>query len=89
MDEEPDEARRRSSAPSTRWTTPSATSATSSSACSRSPRRRRVVEGLAALADEFRVNTMIDVELRPGPTVGADHRVPIGPRNSSRSSARR
>jgi signal transduction histidine kinase len=30
-----------------------------------------VVEGLAALADEFRVNTMIDVELRAGPTVGA------------------
>jgi signal transduction histidine kinase len=28
-----------------------------------------VVEGLAALADEFRVNTMIDVELRAGPTV--------------------
>lgn len=27
-----------------------------------------VVEGLAALADEFRVNTMIDVELRAGPT---------------------
>jgi signal transduction histidine kinase len=30
-----------------------------------------VVEGLAALADEFRVNTMIDVELRAGPTVSA------------------
>jgi signal transduction histidine kinase len=30
-----------------------------------------VVEGLAALADEFRVNTMIDVELRAGPTVTA------------------
>ncbi len=30
-----------------------------------------VVEGLAALADEFRVNTMIDVELRAGPTVAA------------------
>ncbi len=29
------------------------------------------VEGLAALADEFRVNTMIDVELRAGPTVTA------------------
>jgi signal transduction histidine kinase len=28
-----------------------------------------VVEGLAALADEFRVNTMTDVELRAGPTV--------------------
>jgi signal transduction histidine kinase len=28
-----------------------------------------MVEGLAALADEFRVNTMIDVELRAGPTV--------------------
>jgi signal transduction histidine kinase len=28
-----------------------------------------IVEGLAALADEFRVNTMIDVELRAGPTV--------------------
>jgi signal transduction histidine kinase len=28
-----------------------------------------VVEGLATLADEFRVNTMIDVELRAGPTV--------------------
>jgi signal transduction histidine kinase len=28
-----------------------------------------VAEGLAALADEFRVNTMIDVELRAGPTV--------------------
>ncbi len=32
-----------------------------------------VVEGLAALADEFRVNTMIDVELRAGPTVGAPY----------------
>jgi signal transduction histidine kinase len=30
-----------------------------------------LVEGLAALADEFRVNTMIDVELRAGPTVSA------------------
>ncbi len=30
-----------------------------------------IVEGLAALADEFRVNTMIDVELRAGPTVSA------------------
>ena len=29
------------------------------------------MEGLAALADEFRVNTMIDVELRAGPTVSA------------------
>ncbi len=28
-----------------------------------------LVEGLAGLADEFRVNTMIDVELRAGPTV--------------------
>ncbi len=35
-----------------------------------------VVEGLAALADEFRVNTMIDVELRAGPTVSAPY---IGP----------
>jgi signal transduction histidine kinase len=32
-----------------------------------------VVEGLAALADEFRVNTMIDVELRAGPTVSAPY----------------
>ncbi|HYN47861.1 MAG TPA: GAF domain-containing sensor histidine kinase [Candidatus Nanopelagicales bacterium] len=41
-----------------------------------------VVEGLAALADEFRVNTMIDVELRAGPTVttpviGADRTVEL------------
>jgi len=28
-----------------------------------------LVEGLAALADEFRVNTMVDVELRAGPDV--------------------
>ena len=35
-----------------------------------------VVEGLAALADEFRVNTMIDVELRAGPTVSAPY---VGP----------
>jgi signal transduction histidine kinase len=32
-----------------------------------------IVEGLAALADEFRVNTMIDVELRAGPTVSAPY----------------
>jgi signal transduction histidine kinase len=32
-----------------------------------------VVEGLASLADEFRVNTMIDVELRAGPTVSAPY----------------
>ncbi len=30
-----------------------------------------LVEGLAALADEFRVNTMVDVELRAGPDVDA------------------
>ncbi len=35
-----------------------------------------LVEGLAALADEFRVNTMVDVELRAGPEVDA---VPVGP----------
>ena len=32
-----------------------------------------IVEGLASLADEFRVNTMIDVELRAGPTVSAPY----------------
>jgi signal transduction histidine kinase len=41
-----------------------------------------VVEGLAALADEFRVNTMIDVELRAGPTattpvIGPDRTVEL------------
>ena len=35
-----------------------------------------LVEGLAALADEFRVNTMVDVELRAGREVDA---VPLGP----------
>jgi signal transduction histidine kinase len=35
-----------------------------------------LVEGLAALADEFRVNTMVDVELRAGPEVND---VPVGP----------
>ncbi len=30
-----------------------------------------LVEGLAALADEFRVNTMVDVELRAGPATDA------------------
>ena len=35
-----------------------------------------LVEGLAALADEFRVNTMVDVELRAGQEVDG---VPLGP----------
>ncbi len=35
-----------------------------------------LIEGLAALADEFRVNTMVDVELRAGPEVDA---TPLGP----------
>ncbi len=35
-----------------------------------------LVEGLAALADEFRVNTMVDVELRAGPDVDG---VPLSP----------
>jgi signal transduction histidine kinase len=35
-----------------------------------------LVEGLAALADEFRVNTLVDVELRAGPEVDV---VPVGP----------
>jgi signal transduction histidine kinase len=35
-----------------------------------------LVEGLAALADEFRVNTMVDVELRAGPDVDG---IPLGP----------
>jgi signal transduction histidine kinase len=35
-----------------------------------------LVEGLAALADEFRVNTMVDVELRAGPDVDG---MPLSP----------
>ncbi len=35
-----------------------------------------LVEGLAALADEFRVNTMVDVELRAGPDVDG---LPLSP----------
>lgn len=35
-----------------------------------------LVEGLAALADEFRVNTMVDVELRAGQEVDE---IPLGP----------
>jgi signal transduction histidine kinase len=35
-----------------------------------------LVEGLAALADEFRVNTMVDVELRAGQEVDG---IPLGP----------
>ena len=35
-----------------------------------------LVEGLAALADEFRVNTMVDVELRAGPDVDG---ITVGP----------
>jgi signal transduction histidine kinase len=38
-----------------------------------------LVEGLAALADEFRVNTMVDVELRAGQEVDA---VPLGPQRT-------
>ena len=38
-----------------------------------------LVEGLAALADEFRVNTMVDVELRAGPEVDG---IPLGPQRT-------
>jgi len=38
-----------------------------------------LVEGLAALADEFRVNTMVDVELRAGPEIDG---VPLGPQRT-------
>ena len=56
--------RRASSAPSTPSTSRSATSATSSSGCGRSSLERRdLLAGLAALAEEFRRNSMIDVEL--------------------------
>ena len=46
-----------------------------------------MVEGLAALADEFRVNTMIDVELRGAPAASSVQAVVRVPRRSwSRSS---
>jgi signal transduction histidine kinase len=38
-----------------------------------------LVEGLAALADEFRVNTMVDVELRAGSEVDG---IPLGPQRT-------
>jgi len=38
-----------------------------------------LVEGLAALADEFRVNTMVDVELRAGQEVDG---IPLGPQRT-------
>ena len=64
----PDRPRR-----STRSTSRSATSATSSSACgpSGSP-RWALVGGLAAVADEFRLNTVIDLELTADESLNAE-----------------
>jgi GAF domain-containing protein len=60
----PTKPRRESSGPSTRSTSRSATSATSSSGSGPELLEQAgLVGGLAALADEFRVNSMVDVDL--------------------------